>query len=1046
VRRSLDGRSTALASTALLALGLAAAPALAQEPAFLVADIDLHGVAQHSRPDFFAVFGGWLYFSAEGDDSGRELWRSDGIAAERVADLLPGPEGSDPWFLVESGGLLYFSASDPDAGRELWRSDGTAAGTWRVADIAPGPDSSSPGGIPAVNKPPDIAAVSGRVVFTAAHPDTGREFWGSDGTAAGTVLLGDIWPGVAGGSRRTLTELGGAVFLSARDDVGAALWKSDGTVAGTQRVYDVSVDVNAWSPMVNAGGAAFFAGSDAVVGAELWKSDGTPEGTVVVRDIQPGSPGSHPTELTNVGGTLFFVADDPVAGRELWRSDGTEAGTVLVADIRPGDAGSSPKLLADAAGTLFFVANDGSGTAVWTSDGTAAGTLPVATLPAGVDFFSYSASAGLGGLFLFEAKETDRGLVLWRSDGTAAGTFRIVGPNGDVRRPRSFTPFGGELAFQANDTVVGVELWTSDGTDAGTLPVNVRPDPGTGASSEPRDFVRRGTEVFFTADDGLHGEELWVSDGTPGGTRLVVDLDPAFDGSLAFAGLDVGLDLLLRPERTVFGGSVFFKARTPDEGLELWSTEGTEAGTTVLDLDPMPPSDFWYTGDFTGHGNPVDPTEVNGTLFFYGYDPVAGYELWKSDGTAAGTELVKDVNPGPGGSLWELFDDYLPPSLTNLNGTLLFAPLLGRLWKSDGTEAGTVPIRDDLLLVQDFAVAGGTAFFIASDGVHGVELWRTDGTMAGTALVKDIHPTGSAARLASPFVQATMGLTAVGDALFFHADDGVHGRELWTTDGTEAGTRMVKDIVPGPDGSDPDHLASAAGRLVFTAETPAAGREVWGSDGSEAGTRLLADIGPGAASSNPALLTAVRGRLFFTAEGPSGHELWRSDGTPEGTLRVAGGGLDPFTLPPPDTQALGTQGDLLFFNAVDERGQELWAIPIPDCDDGIDNDGDTRIDFPEDPGCFGREQPFEDPACDDGIDNGDGDLLVDFPDDPGCFAAWDGSEADPPFCGLGFELALLLPPWMRLRRRLLRSPRPRRPDGAHSRARRRSSTRDRLDA
>ena len=252
-------------------------------------------------------------------------------------------------------------------------------------------------------------------------------------------------------------------------------------------------------------------------------------------------------------------------------------------------------------------------------------------------------------------------------------------------------------------------------------------------------------------------------------------------------------------------------------GIELWKSDGTAAGTMmVADINPGPWSSF-----------PEHFTDVNGTVFFQADDGLHGFELWKSDGTAAGTVLVKDINPLASGSF--------PDDLTNVNGTLFFEavdPTHGsELWKSDGTAAGTVIVKDinpgsNGSTPQSLLNVNGTLFFQANDGVHGFELWKSDGTDAGTVMVKDINPTSGS----SPFEFVNLNGT-----LFFTANDGVHGFELWKSDGTDAGTVMVKDIDPGSDSSTPSSLTVANGGLEFIA-FDGTGIGLFRSDGTAAGT------------------------------------------------------------------------------------------------------------------------------------------------------------------------------------------------------------------
>jgi ELWxxDGT repeat protein len=181
-------------------------------------------------------------------------------------------------------------------------------------------------------------------------------------------------------------------------------------------------------------------------------------------------------------------------------------------------------------------------------------------------------------------------------------------------------------------------------------------------------------------------------------------------------------------------------------------------------------------------------------------------------------------------------------------------------------------------LVEDIRSGGGSAprlltraadlvFFRANDGVHGAELWATDGTAQGTHLVRDIHP-GEAG--SGPAM-----LTAVGSRVYFTAVDGVHGRELWVSDGTRPGTHIVKDLTRGPAGADITGIVDGGGTAYFDLDH----RHLWRTDGTARTTIKVRDflaVDVGAAR-------WMRGRLYL----PADDALWRSDGTATGTKRLS---------------------------------------------------------------------------------------------------------------------------------------------------------------
>ncbi|MDC0176348.1 Ig-like domain-containing protein, partial [Planctomycetaceae bacterium] len=319
---------------------------------------------------------------------------------------------------------------------------------------------------------------------------------------------------------------------------------------------------------------------------------------------------------------------------------------------------------------------------------------------------------------------------------------------------------------------------------------------------------------------------------------------------------------------TESNGEVFFAANDGVHGTELWKTNGTPEGTQLVkDIHPG-----------SSGSSPYHFADVNGVLYFSATNGTSGHELWRSDGTTDGTTLVTDIRSGSIGSS--------PQYLTDLNGTLLFSATDGtsgvELWSVIGPTSSASRVKDinpgsgqsdpRYLVALD-----GQVYFSADNGTSGHELWRSDGTSGGTVLVKDI---GSGSTSSSPNY-----LTVLGTSLFFSASHGSYGSELWKSDGTSGGTSIVSDIRPGTQGSAPTYLTAVGDTLFFSAYGSSTySTELWKSDGTD--TSMVRDIHVGTGGSGPTWLTASDETLYFKAYDGSNILLYKSDGTWNGTVSV----------------------------------------------------------------------------------------------------------------------------------------------------------------
>ncbi|HNU58162.1 MAG TPA: hypothetical protein PKN30_16350 [Flavobacteriales bacterium] len=305
---------------------------------------------------------------------------------------------------------------------------------------------------------------------------------------------------------------------------------------------------------------------------------------------------------------------------------------------------------------------------------------------------------------------------------------------------------------------------------------------------------------------------------------------------------------------------------------------------------------------------------VDGLVFFRANDGTHGMEPWVSDGTAAGTVLLKDINPGSGGSL--------PSTFIGWQGRVYFAADNGvngyELWSTDGTTAGTVVELsidniNDLESSNYFTVYNDMIVFQGQTEAHGRELWISDGTVEGTVLLADLNPGGLSS---SPRY-----FTEYNGLLYFAANTPDFDEELWVTDGTTEGTQLVKDINE-LDGGQPRDFAVANGLLFFRAvDGYAHGEELWATDGTTDGTYMVKDIVPGGNASYPSELVAYQGEVWFRASNGTDLVLFHSDGTAEGTVELTG------TTPALDyVENLAAHGPNLYFTSfLNGSDQQLFS-------------------------------------------------------------------------------------------------------------------------
>lgn len=618
----------------------------------------------------------------------------------------------------------------------------------------------------------------------------------------------------------------------------------------------------------------------------------------------------------------------------------------LLKDINSVTFPSTPGGLYPLDGYVYFAANSESGREVWRTDGTQAGTQLVCDINPGDgdgvrgelhdgDFFGH-----LGSTLFFPANDgSGNGIELWKTNGTATGTVLVkdINLSGDSQ-PNGFIGAAGLLFFVADDGS-GQKLWRTDGTEEGTFSSDIL----ASAYDKNTYMAAYGGMIYFQGSDTTNGSELWYWNGQAGQTGMVADINPSgsstpdhlrvvgdtlyFSADDGVHGVELwktsagGTEMVFdinpgvgssSPSNLVsFNGLAYFAASTTSEGVELWRSDGSAGGTILVeDINP---------GDGSGISSSTDMVEMGGNLYFMGGDDLTGFELWKTDGS--NTSLVKDINPGA-------YDSNISPMVVMGDSIYFSAKNLPEelineanyeLWRSDGTMAGTQIVKDispgagSAFNSNPIVTTNGNLLFAASDRLSHWDLWVSDGSEVGTLqLTVNTMTADASIERVTPF----------GSRLFFAADDGIHGFEPWISDGTPAGTHIIKDLVPGKgDGVYTGPLTSF-GRLIVGQKLYFSGYELdgqqnrwgalWVTDGSESGTQMVL-------RNSPQTMAAIGSMVYFLCGVDDNVSLYKSDGTPQGTVKIMhwGTGFDQ------NNWSVGLDGRYYFF-LRNSNITELW--------------------------------------------------------------------------------------------------------------------------
>lgn len=601
-------------------------------------------------------------------------------------------------------------------------------------------------------------------------------------------------------------------------------------------------------------------------------SDGSSTGTLPISSVNGLLPADAKYRGT-IGSVRLFYAD---SDGKLWRSDGTTAGTYsLIATSDPMQMWGAAWMKFDSTGTIGLWV-DRNAEIVLQTDGTVSGTFIT-----NIGFFAAKWGVVANGIVIIKEDKTGNPWLLQVylfNLGTQGMSLISSISARDSGRGDDYQDGTGRFYFSVHQSGVGNYMAYTDGTPAGTAQIN------TGAMMDYTltSVGKAGSNVIFLGQPsgGTKSYQFYTTQGAS-----AADWTQIKDTGYAFTTNAWKVDFIKQVGSKFVVRFFDANASATASLCGVWATDGTAGGTAKLGNvaidDPA---------NQVPDGSMLQPFVFNNAVYFQGYDSTNGVELWRTDGTAAPT-LFADLNPGVANGIPVSVQGFVPinvavtpsyfvlPMKTPTNGIEPFI--------SDGTVAGSKLLKDiragsesslggDYGNKYDFQSLGSKVVFLAKDDTYGTEFWTTDGTENGTAILASLN------RVPGPTEMSH--LQVLNGKIYFSAANGHTGQEPWVSDGTGSGTHLLRDINSSPITSYPSQFASYNGNTYFLAVSDSTLNDdktsLWKTDGTTAGT---VNIASQTFTSGSTIESFNSGLFMIGTDLVTGLEPWISDGTPSGT-------------------------------------------------------------------------------------------------------------------------------------------------------------------